>query len=672
MNGQQGPDQGAPGGPESHLSYLLNSAGGQGGLMGYHGALGGMQRLGYGVGDASLEEQILQRASALRAEVLMQQQQQQQQQHAHQRQHNLGAALAALQQQQQQHMSSFTGLNPAHFAALSPQEQEALIGRAAALRELGISGGPGGTLAGVGMERLQQLELGRLEELERRRQQLAALAGFSGAATAPPRPNETNSSEKLGPDSTKSDTPRAEKPVPVGSAEKSKEELRKTPGTVIVPCRARGMPMDHNFKTAYFVISEDAKHGEDLVCSYFACRNGGVKFRYCAHCMAPVAKRNFCRRHDHGMSDKLPPKEDEEDESMEESDSNNGKSAKTGKSSSSIKKPEKNVSASQPSSLDVLSKAASSTTSPKMKVLEQETQPQAKPQPQIKQAMIEPTLDDQAKMTVEQGDDYDDDDSELAHISKKRRKMWSALLIKRPRTKDPRQLSSWLNEVLTVSDFEMPFEQNEAEEAKTMNVTSSKKPKGEKELDASSSKKEKKAVVEKKKRKSDKMTPSDKPDNSKPKKEKIESKPKEKKIKSPIKEKPAVQDAAPKIKSVSPPKEEVKKDQEIELPKDQQDKVEEQDKKNDDPIESKVEKEVPKSEHSTVIENGDKTNSLKAEEAKPREGSSDSENSMKTPPTEPPSEASTKEDDGFAGSFADWRDRKKEKLLKKGPGSLKK
>ena len=55
-------------------------------------------------------------------------------------------------------------------------------------------------------------------------------------------------------------------------------------------------------QTAYFVISEDAKHGEDLVCSYFACRNGGVKFRYCAYCMAPVAKRNFCRRHDHGMS----------------------------------------------------------------------------------------------------------------------------------------------------------------------------------------------------------------------------------------------------------------------------------------------------------------------------------------------------------------------------------
>jgi hypothetical protein len=30
------------------------------------------------------------------------------------------------------------------------------------------------------------------------------------------------------------------------------------------------------------------------------------------------------------------------------------------------------------------------------------------------------------------------------------------------------------------------------------------------------------------------------------------------------------------------------------------------------------------------------------------------------------------DDDAFAGSFADWRDRKKEKAMTKGPGSIKK
>ncbi len=647
MNGQQGSDQGGQGSQESHLSYLLNSAGGQNALMGYPGGLGNMQRLAYGVGDSSLEEQILQRASALRAEVLMQQQQQQQ---AHQRQHHLGAALAALQQQQ--HLSSFTGLNPAHFAALTAQEQEALLGRASALRELGISGGGGGALSGVGMERLQQLELGRLEELERRRQQLAALAGFSGAATAPPRPIEATSNEKLGQDSVKSDSARgqAEKSVLSASNEKSKEELRKTPGTVIVPCRARGMPMDHNFKTAYFVISEDAKHGEDLVCSYFACRNGGVKFRYCAHCMAPVAKRNFCRRHDHGMSDKLPPREDEDEESMDESDS---KSFKACKPVISTKKPEKPPSNVPKSSLDVLSKAASSSMPSKMKAPE--------PEPSTKRNMTEPP--------VEEVDD-DDDDEELAHISKKRRKMWSALLIKRPRTKDPRQLSSWLNEVLTVSDFETPFEQSEVMEVKPPDNNSPKKPKGDNDADGLLSKKEKKANVEKKKRKSDKMTGSEKLETVKQKKEKGDSKPKEKKVKSVSKEKTAGPEATLKLKPPSPPKEESRKEKEIELPKVQQEKEEEAKKIVDDPTKRKAENEEPTSMPNAVVQNGDKTSSPKAEELKPSESSAGSENGInKVLPMEG---LKKEEDDGFSGSFADWRDRKKEKMLKNGPTSLKK
>eukprot|EP00537_Pseudo-nitzschia_pungens_P012026 CAMPEP_0172391864 /NCGR_PEP_ID=MMETSP1061-20121228/8164_1 /TAXON_ID=37318 /ORGANISM="Pseudo-nitzschia pungens, Strain cf. pungens" /LENGTH=1022 /DNA_ID=CAMNT_0013122585 /DNA_START=143 /DNA_END=3211 /DNA_ORIENTATION=- len=85
--------------------------------------------------------------------------------------------------------------------------------------------------------------------------------------------------------------------------------------SMILPCRARGMPMDHNIKTAYFVIPENIKHGTELLCSYFACRNAGIKFRYCVHCKLPVAKRNFAKRHRHSgskiiaESDDLVPKE---------------------------------------------------------------------------------------------------------------------------------------------------------------------------------------------------------------------------------------------------------------------------------------------------------------------------------------------------------------------------
>jgi hypothetical protein len=240
--------------------------------MGYPqggGIAGAPAGLRYGVSDASLEEQILQRASTLRAEALMQQQQQQQQQ---QRQHQLSAYVAALQQQQQLQQLQQLGLNPNHLAALSAQEQEALLGRAAALRELGIAGGPASAAqygaAGGGMERLQQLEFGRLEELERRRQQLAALANLSGGG----RPAEVPpGNEMLGQDGTKIDS-AADKDYrnSNSSAEKSKDDLRKTPGTVIVPCRARGMPMDHNFKVRNLTVFCDLS---PLVLSSFSSLN---------------------------------------------------------------------------------------------------------------------------------------------------------------------------------------------------------------------------------------------------------------------------------------------------------------------------------------------------------------------------------------------------------------
>lgn len=79
------------------------------------------------------------------------------------------------------------------------------------------------------------------------------------------------------------------------------QKLAGARGAVIVPCRARGMPVDHNFKTAYFVIPDGIEHGDELVCSFPACRQAGVKFRYCVDCKVPVAKRNFRNRHRHGV-----------------------------------------------------------------------------------------------------------------------------------------------------------------------------------------------------------------------------------------------------------------------------------------------------------------------------------------------------------------------------------
>lgn len=68
-----------------------------------------------------------------------------------------------------------------------------------------------------------------------------------------------------------------------------------------VPCKARGVHGDHNIRTAYFDIPVNAEHGTLLICSHPGCSGSGRRFRYCAVCDLPVAKRNFTKRHGHGI-----------------------------------------------------------------------------------------------------------------------------------------------------------------------------------------------------------------------------------------------------------------------------------------------------------------------------------------------------------------------------------
>jgi hypothetical protein len=180
------------------------------------------------------------------------------------------------------------------------QNHDFLLARTAALQQLGALGATGG-----GFEHLQQeLELQKLEEIERRHiLAAAAAAGRGPMAALVARQQELQEAQlrqeqlerQIGGRSA-AEAVLAERNAAAirGQNEASnrtssiengnKESFQKTPGSVVVPCRARGMPMDHNFKTAYFVIPENVEHGEELICSYFACRNAGIKFRYCTHC----------------------------------------------------------------------------------------------------------------------------------------------------------------------------------------------------------------------------------------------------------------------------------------------------------------------------------------------------------------------------------------------------
>eukprot|EP00539_Tryblionella_compressa_P014373 CAMPEP_0178825490 /NCGR_PEP_ID=MMETSP0746-20121128/6254_1 /TAXON_ID=913974 /ORGANISM="Nitzschia punctata, Strain CCMP561" /LENGTH=700 /DNA_ID=CAMNT_0020487267 /DNA_START=80 /DNA_END=2182 /DNA_ORIENTATION=+ len=660
---------GAPGGLSPASLFGMTGAGGGTPASAFFGAYGGGQD---GGAASSIEDQILQRASALRAEALMQQQQPQQQNQTQQQQ--LEAALAALQQQQQ--LSSLAGLGGAFAGAASSQQEqrqhEALLARAAALRDLGLAGLAGGPASalqgGDGLERLQQqLEMGRLEELQRaRRAQLAALTGIGGDARSPasavmggsgrgglpparvagrsdggegkspsPPPEIIDMDGPEAPTATKSSAPvetktkvpkatKAQKSSKLSTkkkeddeepgtiqpvSEKTRDELRKAPGTVIVPCRARGMPMDHNFKTAYFVISEKAKHGEDLVCSYFACRNGGVKFRYCAHCMAPVAKRNFCRRHDHGMSgakggdqDEIKEDEDDDDEEMDESERTMDQGEPVDAHVTAVKTP-KVLPPARPSKLG-----------------ESSDERKRKHEDLVEQNDVdsEDHDDNDQELIAEAGDD----EGKEAAFSSKRRAMWSSLLARRPRTKDPRNLSSWLNEVLTVSDLDFPVDRN------GIGTSSKKESSNASKLGDSTSKSAPNQI-------STDGAVAEMGDAA-----------------------PAASSSTVRVKETEPePKNEVK---EINEP------VKEE--KSSGSLGVLPDTEQNNDEPSLKVSEDAKREDT--EEAAPVEGEEkDKEDDASK---ERVNKKLKREHDGFVGSFADWRDRKKGKGLKKGSGSLRK
>lgn len=71
-----------------------------------------------------------------------------------------------------------------------------------------------------------------------------------------------------------------------------------------IPCKARGVSNEHNSNTAFIDVPVDAPHGLLLSCSNSECAKSGRKFRYCKVCAIPVAKRNFPKRHGHGIIDR--------------------------------------------------------------------------------------------------------------------------------------------------------------------------------------------------------------------------------------------------------------------------------------------------------------------------------------------------------------------------------
>ena len=177
------------------------------------------------------------------------------------------------------------------------------------------------------------------------------------------------------------------------------------------------------------MIPENVKHGEELICSYFACRNAGIKFRYCSHCKVPVAKRNFRKRHKHGGFRMVGYDSGDEEEVHQgipsQITASRGEAATDGISSQSA---DSNQDAKQAGE-DLL-------------------------QQQVRTSMqtFESRKKEPAVAAAPSGAGPQDRESR-----------WMNLLSKRPQTKDDSAMSTWLMEVLAVSDTSTPLDKGDAE-----------------------------------------------------------------------------------------------------------------------------------------------------------------------------------------------------------------
>lgn len=177
--------------------------------------------------------------------------------------HDIRSLLAAQMRQQQQQQMQQQQLTHADLLALSRSGIPGLSGI------LGGSGMQGGGMSGLPTD-LEGLQ--RLEELERRQLLLNASAQHNSRIPSPlvnpAAPEQARSQPQANRAAARppEPMPRADAPastsLPGRKKEKeaeveareicmpatNKDEVEKSPGSVIVPCRARGMPMDHNFK----------------------------------------------------------------------------------------------------------------------------------------------------------------------------------------------------------------------------------------------------------------------------------------------------------------------------------------------------------------------------------------------------------------------------------------
>jgi hypothetical protein len=176
-------------------------------------------------------------------------------------------------------------------------------------------------------------------------------------------------------------------------------------------------------------------HGTELYCSYFACRNAGIKFRYCVYCKLPVAKRNFAKRHRHTGKISVTDLPRDFEESSEGDDLSSSELGSAGMKSPNL--------------------GMSSAAHPAVKS-DPQNPVQWEAQDLLDMLLARNVQELQTDGSTGTSSNKTPIGSEvLEQLIQKKQGDWDKLLMERPRTsKDPSAMATWLLEVLRVSDVD--------------------------------------------------------------------------------------------------------------------------------------------------------------------------------------------------------------------------
>lgn len=168
-----------------------------------------------------------------------------------------------------------------------------------------------------------------------------------------------------------------------------------------------------------------------------ACREAGVKFRYCSFCEAPVAKRNFGRRHTHA-GEKLNSKQDKiSDDATTSTDAAVAPSA--GRAKRKVQQSERSSAKKgrlkEPGIPDSIGNHGSNDTP----------------------SSEETDSTSGSGTDVQQSDGANSQEAAPRDFDQARWDAWISLLKKRPEASDKRAMSIWVRKVLVVSDTQLPL-----------------------------------------------------------------------------------------------------------------------------------------------------------------------------------------------------------------------